>query len=633
MINGRKTIGLILCGVTGNYQKDLCRSMIHSAGNRGYDLLVFNIIGTIGRDYKGYADHENNFAEIIPFDKLDAVIFDNSNVVVREFRELLYEKLSRISCPVILIGFPNEDFYEVHFDNLNGIAEMVDHFVEHHGFTKIGYMSGIKDHVDSVQRLEMFRNTMKKHGLNEDGVGIFHGDFWYNYGEEAADYFWNKCGERPQAVICANDYMAVSLCDAFENMGVKVPEMISVSGCDGVYEAKMHCPGITTVDKDNSLMSEKCLEIIEDLRNGRPHERVSILPTTNRYLTSCGCVSPADDDVRRKANESFANTLEYLYYIYDTESAMLEMNKIDSAEEIEDTFAKYGVNIGLYDRFFVFAYVDDNDKKSYEQSITAPTKMVYPALWIDKIGTTVRPEKFDVSTFLPADTSSEPLCCYISHIHFGEHCFGYSVIQMHGDEPFNEFYKIWMVNIAVSFETLLHKNSIRALVSDLEKESTHDRLTGLLNRRGFEQRSDIAFREICNYPERSLGAIMIDMDRLKNINDIYGHAEGDFAIRKLAELILSCCENGEIAGRTGGDEFYVLAPDYDQEKAERFADKLEKVLAEFNASSGKEYTLNASCGYFVKKVADIERLEDLLKKSDEKMYSAKRKKYSDIRYN
>ena len=125
---------------------------------------------------------------------------------------------------------------------------------------------------------------------------------------------------------------------------------------------------------------------------------------------------------------------------------------------------------------------------------------------------------------------------------------------------------------------------------------------------------------------------MIDMDRLKAINDDYGHAEGDYAIKALADIIQSCCTDGAIAGRTGGDEFYVLAVGYDKKQAELFSKRLEEGLAKFNSTADKEYKLNASCGYSVKKVSEISRLEDLLKLSDEKMYKAKRKKYKDVRY-
>lgn len=68
------------------------------------------------------------------------------------------------------------------------------------------------------------------------------------------------------------------------------------------------------------------------------------------------------------------------------------------------------------------------------------------------------------------------------------------------------------------------------------------------------------------------------MDRLKSINDVYGHTEGDYAINSLAHIISACCTENEIAGRTGGDEFYVFAFDYSEEKAMHYKKRFNAAL-------------------------------------------------------
>ncbi|MBQ5311216.1 MAG: GGDEF domain-containing protein [Oscillospiraceae bacterium] len=628
MINGRKTIGFIVCGVTGDFKKDVSRYLTEYAAALGYDIFVFSFVGKIGASYTDYGEHEDNLVNIIPYEDLDVIVYDNSNMFTDDIKGMIEEMAKSAGTPVITISEPNDDFYEVHFDNRIGIREMVKHFVEHHGFTKIGYMSGIPGHPDSVERLDEFRKTMKDYGLPEDGVGVFHGDFWYNSSEEAADFFWNKCSERPQAVICANDYMAYSLCDYMHALGVSVPGDVCISGVDGVPEAIQHYPSITTVEKDNRALSRKLMDMIDNIVDGREQKRVEFVSTKNEYRGSCCPEKFGDEDLLRRKNESFVKNVNFLYYIYDTEASMLEMNRCSEPDQISHTFLRYGVNIGNYDKFFVFTYVTDSGKNSYETAVTAPTKYVRPAVWIDKTNTMTRPDKpFAVKNIIPAQTDQKPHCWYISHIHFGDHIFGYSVINMVNDQVYNDFYNIWTVNLAVSFESLLRKNSIRSLVDVLEHESTHDRLTGLLNRRGFEQSSSELFDKALSDPEKSVGCIMIDMDKLKRINDDFGHAEGDYAIQALGQMIGFCCTNDEIAGRTGGDEFYVFAVDYDQQKADTFVKNLRRALDLFNESENKEYKLDASWGIYIRKVSEIGKLENLLKLSDELMYGEKRKKY------
>ena len=93
--------------------------------------------------------------------------------------------------------------------------------------------------------------------------------------------------------------------------------------------------------------------------------------------------------------------------------------------------------------------------------------------------------------------------------------------------------------------------------------------------------------------------MVIDMDGLKHINDDYGHYEGDRAIKSAAEIINQCCDSGEIAGRAGGDEFYIFAPRYSQKQLDRFIERLKSALERHNRHSNKPYNIELSYGAFL----------------------------------
>lgn len=624
MINSHKTIGVFISGIDWEYKKELCRSLNMAARGFGFNLLIFSFIGRIGEKYDDYGRYEDRLLDIIPFERLDGIIFENSNIFSDDIRKKIHRRIAKCSCPVVAISQPCEDFYEVLFDNKVGITEMVEHFTKHHGFTKIGYMSGIEGHPDSVERLSAFKAAMKKNGLPEEGEGIFHGDFWYGRGGEAAEFFIEK--GVPQAIICANDHMAISLCSELEKRGVRVPEDVCISGCDGLEEGKIFYPRISTIERKVSDTAYAALSVIDDLLKGRKRDRTVILPTRNCYGYSCGCAKEKLRDECIRINSILSGARTFRYHIYDTEAAMLEMNRVSDIDQIADTFARYCCNFGGFEKFFLFAYCDEKGTVSYETAFDSPMVQTIPAIWMDMYGTSKRPEGiFSVSDLLPEETGGETSCYYISHLHFGNHCFGYSAIKMVSDEPFNEFYNIWLLNIAVSLESLLHKNNIRQLMRELESESIHDKLTGMLNRRGFEKNAQTAFEKARKTPCEA-AAIVIDMDRLKHINDVYGHAEGDLAIKTLGRIISSCCTENETAGRTGGDEFYIFAPDYSPEKAERFRKRLNEGLREFNRTGNKPYTLGASCGIYLAPISEHASLEELLKLGDEQMYAVKRER-------
>ena len=627
MINGHKTIGIFLSGISGTFRRDLCCSLNRAARNHGFNVLFFNFLGTIGADHRDFGSMEHHILDIVPFDKLDGVIFDNNNVFIAKIRKKLHEKLKECKCPVISIAEPCKDFCHVRFDNANAIADFVEHFVRVHGFTRIGYMSGIEGLPDSVERLNAFRNAMRAHGLPEDGVGVFHGDFWYNKSDEAADFFFNKCEQMPQAIICANDYMALSLCDSLAGMGIKVPRDVCVSGYDDIDEAVSHFPSISTATQDKNALSELIFDLFENKRDEIVPGRMITLPTTNVYRVSCGCMPISKDTRARDKNASFHRNVNMLYNLYDTEAGMLEMAGIGDIKQMGAAFEKHSLNFGSYAKFFFFAYGDEEGKCSYEKEFDHPSDKVYPAIWIDMSGTTQHPQgMIPVSALIPPDSDDGFKCYYITHIHFGEHCFGYTAIMMNSESPFGEFYNIWTINIAVAMETLLQRNSIRSLVADLRRESTHDRLTGLLNRKGFEVSIHKGFEEAKKNGGTYVTAVMTDLDKLKSINDFYGHGEGDVAISAIGRFIAECSGEDDISGRTGGDEFYTVMFGKDEAYARDFVEKLRRKTEGFNDTMGKEYALGASCGIYSVKAEELENIEVLLRRADENMYMVKRKK-------
>ena len=120
--------------------------------------------------------------------------------------------------------------------------------------------------------------------------------------------------------------------------------------------------------------------------------------------------------------------------------------------------------------------------------------------------------------------------------------------------------------------------------------------------------------------------MVIDMDGLKRINDVYGHHEGDRAIKAAANLITKCCDAGEIAGRAGGDEFYIFAPEYSQKKLDRFIEKLNFQTKILNDRSNKPYNVELSYGTFLTDTNNQGMLDGFIKISDSKMYEMKMSK-------
>jgi diguanylate cyclase (GGDEF)-like protein len=308
--------------------------------------------------------------------------------------------------------------------------------------------------------------------------------------------------------------------------------------------------------------------------------------------------------------------------MYDAESSILKLNMVDNVRNLETTFYENSYNFGEYNAFFMMMHIDKNRHPSYDSDYTSPSGNFIPAVWIDKNNDYVGcGRQLNCASLVPEPASDRSHFYYIMSVQCAERAFGYTVIEMSGKDIFNEFYNVWLLNIAITLETILKNDSIKKLIKKLENLSKRDDLTGMLNRRGFD---DLARDAISGLREKkTVCTMVIDMDGLKYINDKYGHYEGDRAIKTVADILIRCCDSGEIAGRMGGDEFYIIAIDYTETQLKRFLDRLNTYVREFNAKKDKPYLIDVSFGTCMDEINSIGRLEELLKISDERMYNQK----------
>ncbi len=624
MINSLKTIAFFGCQVTSRYRKGLCRSFNQAAKELGVNIVYFNSLGKIGNKNAQYGDYEFDFLDYIDLNAFDGVIFDGEGYNVDSMKNTVIEKCLRAKCPVVSISSRVEGMYNIEFDEKGGLKLLIEHFIDHHGFTKIGFMSGYLTHPDAQARLAEFRSVMTAHGLPEDGIGMFEGDFWFHKGEEAADFFLSR-PERPEAVVCANDYMAIALSTAFKRRGVRVPEDIAVSGFDGSLEGREFLPHITSVTRERNDIARKSLEMLIDLSNGRDisHEGGSCVIRPRPIFTqSCGCEALNYEYEAENINSIYEVNRQFSYNLYDTESIVLKLNKVDSVPALEGVFREQPINFGDYTHQVLMLHIDSDGRPSNDSDFTAPSGRFAPVIWIDNDGLMVKSDSpYDCSGLLPEIADENPHFLYLMSVHCAERMFGYSILEMADEDVFDEFYNVWLLNVSTTLERLFKNDRINKLIGTLENLSIRDGLTGLLNRRGFEELSRGALRTMSG--RRVVCTMVIDMDGLKHINDEYGHYEGDCAIKAAANLITKCCSAGEIAGRAGGDEFYIFASEYSEEKAERFIKHFCELVECYNRSVNKPYKLELSYGTYVTETDRTARLEDLISVSDRRMYEQK----------
>lgn len=159
----------------------------------------------------------------------------------------------------------------------------------------------------------------------------------------------------------------------------------------------------------------------------------------------------------------------------------------------------------------------------------------------------------------------------------------------------------------------------------LRKELLTDPVTGFYNRKGMLYYSEKLYREVLE-KGRILFLCVADMNGLKYINDNFGHEQGDRAISELAGIIRESLEDGDMAFRTGGDEFLIMgARDGSENVIEKYTDKTEALIKKHNENSGFPFKIDMSYGPIVADITGEEgELDRLIKSSDYKMYDMKK---------
>lgn len=152
---------------------------------------------------------------------------------------------------------------------------------------------------------------------------------------------------------------------------------------------------------------------------------------------------------------------------------------------------------------------------------------------------------------------------------------------------------------------------------DLEYKSYHDSLTGLYNRAYFNEiiTNRNAYQKI--------GILSFDIDGLKNVNDNFGHLEGDKLIIAAGHILQRCFRVADIVARIGGDEFIAIVPECDEQTAAMLKLRIDDAVGQYNKAVEEKYLkVSISIGYAVEK-NDHEDIEELIRKADLAMYQNK----------
>jgi LacI family transcriptional regulator len=246
------------------------------------------------------------------FSRLDSLSGKVDGILIGEgfVASPIIERLAARVPVVVIAGTPGERAADVvAADNFSGSAAIITHLIADHGKRRLFHVDGPANSPDAGQRRLALEHVLRGHPQCQL-VGSTQGILSVRSGELAGENLLARHrAALPDAVVCANDQMAIGVLRAFAAGGVRVPDDIAVVGFDDIALGGLYDPSLTTVHQPMRMLGERaCGRLLDRIANPGLAPAVELLPTELVLRSSCGC---PPDTVTRQAVKALKNIRTY----------------------------------------------------------------------------------------------------------------------------------------------------------------------------------------------------------------------------------------------------------------------------------------------------------------------------------
>lgn len=285
------TLAFLVDNLFDAFEEALWTSMVTAARDEGASLLCFlggSLTPPGSRPRPGWG--RNAVYDLVHPENVDGVIgLSNSVGCFLDDAELVrfygrYAPLPILSLCRELAGMPS-----IVVDNQAGTRELLDHLIVHHGRRRIAFVRGPLTNTDAELRFQAYRESLDRHGIPFDPDLVCLGDFDRTSGIDAVGTLLDGRRARPDAVVAANDYMALYAMAELIRRGIDVPGEMVVAGFDDIVDAGNAVPSLTTVRQPLAEMGRAAVRRMLAMLRGDPAPPLEILPSRPVIRRSCGC--------------------------------------------------------------------------------------------------------------------------------------------------------------------------------------------------------------------------------------------------------------------------------------------------------------------------------------------------------
>jgi CheY-like chemotaxis protein/DNA-binding LacI/PurR family transcriptional regulator len=287
----RLTLGVLIESFWDGYQGAIWRGVVDLARERGINVICFNG-GRLGYTAADRLENQRNVLfDLVSESQVDGLIAVGTALLGTAAPEQLRSFCNRYRpLPIVNVGIALDGVPSVLVDGESGLYDEIKHLIEVHGYRRIGFIRGPQNNKEAEERYGVYTQVLAECGLPLDPDLVAPGNFAESAGVEAVRS-WLDRGVNVQAIVAANDHMAIGALEELQARGLRVPEDVAVAGFDdwGVTVKLIH--RMTTVRQPTYALGRSAAEaVLKEIETGEMPEQI-VLPTELVVRQSCGCKS------------------------------------------------------------------------------------------------------------------------------------------------------------------------------------------------------------------------------------------------------------------------------------------------------------------------------------------------------
>jgi len=624
----KKKFAVLASGWNDQILKEYMDGMKRGVRDINADIYIF-LCYPPASEYKLLCENEFNIFNLPDFKQFDGVVVMSSFINSNEVLDKIFTRCKKAGVPVISRGRRHEGTIYSNVDNGIGMHDLTEHLISVHGIKNPAFLAGNKDSEDSQARFESFLGTLKEHNIDFNEDYLSYTD-WDNF--KAINFvkeLHQKNGSMPDAFVCSNDGLAMSVVLTLNDMGYDVPNDIIVTGFDYLSVSRRFYPAIASVDQQfEECGYQAALRLIQE-SDGNHSDEDLIIPCKFYPGESCGCMDARDSDAERrtagrelpaKSNldnwtdrilntmereiqsaTSFQNLSEKLSFLImekhflesNTLHILIDPSVINSSDNIEKRDKGYPSSMQV-----LFSM----ENGIISNATVCKTKCIIPS--------PTDQSKNQVYVALPLFSEERPIGYVVTKDIL--HLLKNRVIQKYQNR-FN-----------VALEKYWENINMTKLNGQLVQMVKIDALTNVKNRAAYDEASGLLQNQILQNPYINFAIVMFDINNLKKINDEYGHEAGDEYIVSSCRFICSVFSHSPVF-RIGGDEFVTILTGEEYSKRKRLLENMRELMNTFNDNPNITITkrVSVASGYSDYIPKTDTSVADVFNRADQAMYENK----------